>query len=179
MLELNYRVTLSDFREASYYGVYMRKRNMFRAAVAVLLFCFVYAVLWRNGVVQMEPIIPLFACAYLVWALVTLGGVEKQILKYAKRPDTLIGVEYRACFEEGSFSFEIPERKFYVAGGLSDLSGAYELFHCFLIYVTGSDLFIVPISKLTKNEIAALRQALKSSLGDGFISMFDRNKSRK
>lgn len=179
MLELSYRVTLSDFREASYYGVFVRKRNMFRAAVAVLLFCFVYAVLWRNNIVQAEPIVPLFACAYLVWVLITLGGVEKQILKYARQPDTLIGVEYRACFEDGSFRFEIPERAFCVSGRISELSSAYELFHCFLIYVTGSDLFIVPISKLTKNETTALRQTLKSSLGDGFISMFDRDKSRK
>ena len=52
MVELKFQVSLSDFREASYFGMFMRKRNAFRVAVGVLLFTVVYLILWKCGVVH-------------------------------------------------------------------------------------------------------------------------------
>ena len=96
MVELKFRVSLSDFREASYFGTFMRKRNAFRVAVGVLLFTVVYLILWKCGVVHMIPALLFFSCAYLVWVLCTLAGIEWQISRYVKQPGNLIGTEYSA-----------------------------------------------------------------------------------
>ena len=44
-LELKFKVDVKDFREATYYALLRRKRNMFRAAAVVIAACFIYVVL--------------------------------------------------------------------------------------------------------------------------------------
>ena len=173
MVELKFQVSLSDFREASYFGMFMRKRNAFRVAVGVLLFTVVYLILWKCGVVHMIPALLLFSCAYLVWVLCTLARIECQISRYVKQPGNLIGTEYSAYFDDDAFAFDIPAEKFHVHGKIDELSGAYELFHCFLIYVTAQQLFILPIRSMKKSELPELRTILKRKLGNRFSSVVD------
>lgn len=175
-VDLNFKVTLSDFREASYYGLFLRRRNTFRAAAAVLLACFVCAVLWFHRPLPAQPVVLFIGCAYLIWVLFLLGGTERQILRYAKSPDTLISAEYRARFGGGSFSIEIPGRGFHVSGGVSQLTCAFELSRCFLLYATRQQLFIVPIRQMSQAEIMALRQILREGLNDRFSTPFGRRK---
>ena len=47
-LELNFKVTVKDFREAIYYTLFMQKRNFFRVAVVVIAACFIYVVLIKK-----------------------------------------------------------------------------------------------------------------------------------
>ena len=83
-ITLNFKVSVSDFREASYYGLFMRRRNAFRVAATVLLASFVYGVLCYHKVLPMEPLLPLLAGAYLIWFLFILAHVERQILSYTR-----------------------------------------------------------------------------------------------
>lgn len=171
MGELKFQVSLSDFREASYFGMFMRKRKAFRVAIGVLFFTVVYLILWKCGVVHMIPALLCISCAYLVWVLCMLAGTEWQISKYVKQPHNLIGREYHAHFDGDSFTFDIPAQKFHVCGKTNELSGAYELFHCFLIYVTAQQLFILPIKAMGTNEVLELRIILKKELGNRFSSV--------
>ena len=175
-LELNFKVTVKDFREATYYALFMRKRNMFRAAVVVVAACFVYAVLAVNKVLDMEPIFLFLACAYLIWVLITLAQTERQIAKYVKSPDNLLGVTYTAKFGARMFSFEIPERKFKASGNLDQLSAAFELTNVFLIYATDAQLFIIPTRGMSKETSKQLRELLQHGLGERFYSLFLKKK---
>lgn len=171
-LELNFDVTVKDFREATYYGLFMQKRNFFRAAVVVIAACFIYVVLAINKVMTMEPIFFFLAGAYLVWVLILLAGAERQIRAYVKSPDNLLGVEYTARFASRLVSFEIPARKFKVSGNLADIPAAFELSNIFLVYATREQTFIIPTRCMSKEEIKELRALLSHGIGDRFYTMF-------
>lgn len=169
---LKFKVTLSEFREASYYGLFMRRRNAFRAAAIVLIACFVYGVLCFHKVLPAGPF-PLFlAGAYLIWILLVLAGTERQILTYTKSPDSLIGAEYTASFDGSRFSIAVPERDFRVSGAVSELNCAFELSRCFLIYATQQQLFIIPIRQMSQEEICTLRNILRTGLNSRFATPF-------
>jgi len=176
-LELKFQVTVRDYRETSYYALFMRKKAMFRVAAIVILACFVYAVLAVNDVLQMEPFFLVLACAYLVWVLITLAGTERQIAKYVKSPDNLLGVEYTAKFGGRMFTIEIPSRKFRVSANYTELSGAFELTNCFLLCV-GQQMFIIPARGMSKEEARTLRGLLLDALGERFSSLFLKQKKK-
>ena len=171
-VELTYRVLTADFREASYYALFLRKRGAFRLAAGALIVFFIYAVLCVNGVVTMHPAGIAVFLAALIWSLMQLAGVERRILQYAKAPDTLIGAVYTARFGTRRFTISIPERDFSVSGELSELAAVFEITHCFLLYVTGEQLFILPTREMTAEQAAALRSLLSAALGGRFSSLF-------
>lgn len=175
-LDLKYRVRLSDFREAYYYIAFIRKKNAFRVGAVVLLAFFVYVVLWKNGVVAMEPVAAFIACAYLIWFLLQFASLERQILKYAKDPNTLVNAEYEAKFGSRQFAFRIPARKFSATGNIEELTCAFEIAHSFLLYATNQQLFIVPTRDMTAEEASTLRSILRNALGDRFTSLFAKKK---
>ena len=164
-LELNFTVDVKDFREATYYSLFMQKRNFFRAAVVVIAACFIYVVLAINKV-------------YLVWILVLLAGEERKIRAYVKSPDNLLGAEYTARFGSRLVSFEIPAKKFKVSGNLSDIPAAFELTNVFLVYANREQTFIIPTRCMSKAQIKELRKMLSHGIGERFYTMFGR-KSRK
>lgn len=175
-LELNFKVTVKDFREATYYALFMRKRNFFRAAAVVIAACFIYVVLTVNKALTMEPIFFFLAGGYLVWILFLLAGAERQIRTYVKSPDNLLGVDYTAKFGARMFTFEIPQRKFRATGDLDQLTAAFELTNVFLIYATGAQLFIIPTRDMTKEQIKHLRELLAHGLGERFYTMFSKKR---
>lgn len=175
-LELNFKVNVKDFREATYYALFMKKRNFFRVAVVVIAACFIYLVLSVNKVLTMEPIFFFLAGAYLIWLLFILAGAERQIRAYVKSPDNLIGAEYTAKFGQRLVSFEIPSKKFKVSGNLADIPAAFELTNIFLVYATQEQTFIIPTRDLSKSEIKQLRALLRDGIGERFYSMFDRKR---
>lgn len=173
-LELRFRVTVKDYREALYYALFMQKRNFFRAAVVVIAACFIYVVLAVNKVLTMEPIFFFLSSAYLIWILFLLAGTEKQISQYVKTPDNLLNVDYIARFGDRMVSFEIPERKFKISGNLSDLPAVFELTSCFLVYANTQQTFIIPTRNISSEEIKHLRRLLKNALGSRFHSLFSK-----
>ncbi len=178
-VELNYRVELADFREASYYMLFIRKRTAFRLAILILLAFFVYVVLCLNHVTNMEPVAAFIAGAYLIWILLQLASVEREILRYAKTPDTLISEEYSAKFGNRQFSIAIPARGFSVTDDIINLHCAFEIAHCFLLYVSGQQMFIIPTRDMTEEEALTLRSILTSALGERFHSLFANNSQRR
>ena len=177
-LELNFTVDVKDFREATYYSLFMQKRNFFRAAVVVIAACFIYVVLAINKVFAMEPIFFFLAGGYLVWILVLLAGEERKIRAYVKSPDNLLGAEYTARFGSRLVSFEIPAKKFKVSGNLSDVPAAFELTNIFLVYANREQTFIIPTRCMSKAQIKELREILSHGIGDRFYTMFDRKKRK-
>ena len=175
-LTIQYRVLATDFREASYYALFLRKKTGFRLAAAVLLSFFVYAVLCVNGVFEMEPLAAFVAAAYLIWCLLQLASAERAILRYTKAPDSLIGAEYIAVFGHRHFSISLPVRDFHLSGEISDLTFAFELTHCFLLYVTDQQMFIIPTRNMTTAEAETLRHLLSTTLTSRFHSLFLRRK---
>lgn len=171
-VELDYRVKLTDFREAYYYVAFFRRKNAYRIGAIVLIAFFVYAVLWKNDVVRMEPIAAFIACAYLIWFFIQFASLERQILKYQKDPNTLIGAEYHAKIGKRQYDFQIPAKKMRNCGNLEDLNCAFEIAHSFLLYATDQQLFIIPTRDMTAEEATALRGILLGALGNRFTSLF-------
>ncbi len=173
-VELRYCIRVSDYREAVYYVLFLRKKTGFRIAAGVLLVSFVYAVLCFHGVAAAEPAIWIIPAVCLIWVLLQLAEAERDILRYTRSADSLIGVRYESTFSAERFSISIPEKSFSISGKTSDFTCAFEIAHCFLLYATDRQLFIVPTRDMKKEEASALHAVLSKSLGKNFYSLFRR-----
>ena len=174
-LDLSWIVTINDFREAQCYGLFMRKRPVFRAAALILVSFFVYLVFCISKVLSFQPVILVPAVLALLWGVLNLAGAERQILAYTKSKDSLLGLRYRATFTRTSFTLEIPEKKgFRAAGKITDLYSVYELYHIFLLYTDPSQVFIIPTGNLSREENFFLRKVFRDNLGKRFAGVFRR-----
>lgn len=175
-LDLKYRMLPADFREASYYGLFLRKRLGFgMAAVAIIAFV-IYAVLCINKVLPMYPVTMFIAGAYLIWIILQLAAVERTVLRYTKQKDTLIGAEYHARFQGKQFTVEIPERNYKLAGETAQFASAFEISHCFLLCLSEDQMFIVPTRDMSAAEAETMRTILARELGDRFFTLFTRRR---
>ena len=110
-IETSYRPVLKDFRMASYYGLFLRHRR----ALQILFVVLGVAVLYYIGAVlnlgTANPLVFSLTAAYLIWGLLLFAGAEKDIRRYIKSPDSLLGCEFKLLIEAHRIRIEIPEKK--------------------------------------------------------------------
>ena len=167
-----FQLTVGEFRMASYYGLFLRHRRALRIMFAVLLAGVVYAVGAWAGLGKANPLVFFLAAAYLVWGLLLFAGAEKDIRRYLRRPDSLIGCDYRVFVEDHRLRVEIPERKIRENCNLHSLVCCFELSALFLFYTTPQNVYLLPKRALTAEETEALRTELAACLKERFSSRF-------
>lgn len=170
---VEYQVTVSDFRRATYYGLVNQHRTPLRILFAVLIVAVGYVLL--GSLLNLDgfnPLVLFLAAAYLVWGILLFAGAERGIRQYIRRPDSLVGCTYRMELESHRVTVEVPERKIRFSVPVSQLACVFELSGMFLIYHTVQDTYILPCRCLTDGERAALRANFRKKLGDRFGSRF-------
>lgn len=170
--QTSYTVTVSDFRQASYYGLFLRHRRPLQIMFLVLIAAVLYGVGASLGLGQVNPLVFLLAAAYLCWGLLLFAGAERDIRRYLRNPENFLDCTYRAVVESHRIQFEVPERSVRVSQRLGELTCVFELNRLFMIYVTAQDLYILPCRALTEDQRRALRQTFRQRLGDRFASRF-------
>ena len=171
-IEASFHTELTDFRRASYYGLFLRHRRALQILFLVLGAALLYYIGARINLGTPNPLVFFLAAAYLVWGLLLFAGAEKEIRRYIKSPDSLIGCEYRVLLEDHRIRIEIPEKKVRESFNLHSLHCCFELASMFLIYTTPQNVYLLPKRALEAEEIEALREELVSSLGERFSSRF-------
>lgn len=172
-ISVEYQVTVSDFRRATYYGLVNQHRTPLRILFAVLVVAVGYVLL--GSLLNLDgfnPLVLFLAAAYLVWGILLFAGAERGIRQYIRRPDSLVGCTYRMELESHRVAVEVPERKIQFSVPVNQLACVFELSNMFLIYHTVQDTFILPRRCLTDEERAALRSNFRKKLGDRFASRF-------
>ena len=149
---VEYQVTVSDFRRATYFVL--------------------YAIAGAAGVGTVNPLVLFLAAAYLVWGLMLFAGVEKGIRAYLRTKDSFIGCTYRMELESHRIRLNIPDRKIEFATPVNKLACVFEISSLFLIYTTLQDVYILPVRALTAEQRTALRANFRNKLGNNFGSRF-------
>ena len=151
-IEAEFSLSLGEFRMASYYGLFLRHRRALQILFGVLVF--------------------LLAGAYLVWILLLFAGTERDIRRYLRTPQNLIGCKYKVTVDDHRLRIEIPEREIRDSYNLHKLACCFELNALFLFYTTPQDVYILPKWVLHAGEFEALRAELAADLKEGFSSRF-------
>lgn len=173
-IQIDYRITLSDFRKATYYGLVVRYRRALLIMLIVLAVGILYALGAAVGLGQPNYLVFFLAAAYLIWGLLLFAGAERGIKRYIRSPDALVGCDYTAVFEEHRACFRVPERRINASYHTDQLACVFELNSMFLVYVSSQDVFIVPKRALTEDQVAAVRKNFRARLKDRFSSRFEK-----
>lgn len=167
-----YQVTLSDFRKATYFGMFLRNRKALRIMFAVLIVGILYAIGGAVGFGKINPLVLFLAMGYLLWGIWLFSGVEKGIRAYLKSENSMIGCTYRAEFTAQTLSMSVPERNISFSTPIKKLTCAFEFSSMFLLYTSVQDVYILPSRVLTEEQKKSLRNNLRAKLGDNFGSRF-------
>lgn len=171
-ISIEYQITVSDFRKATYFGLFQQHRTALRILFVVLIVAVLYGMGASLGLGTINPLVLFIAAAYLVWGLLLFAGAERGIRTYLRREDSLIGCTYRVELESHRIRIEIPERNIQVSAQMNQLACAFELSALFLIYISLQDVYLLPTRCLTAEQRLALRKNLRQRLGDNFGSRF-------
>lgn len=171
-IRVDYTVTVSDFRKASYYGLFLRHRRPLQIMFAVLIGAILYGAGSYWGLGTANPLVFFLAAAYLCWGLLLFAGTERSIRQYMRAPGNFLGCTYTATLESHRVQIEIPERNIKASQQIGNLACVFELNQIFMIYVTAQDLYILPCRALTKEQRAELRQTFRQRLGNRFATRF-------
>lgn len=167
-----YEITLSDFRRATYFGLFQSHRTPLRILAVVLAVAIVYTAGAAIGFGQLNPLVLFLAGAYLIWGLLLFAGAERGIRRYIAGKDCLVGCTYRAELESNRIRMEIPARGISFSVQTNKLTCVFETSDMFLIYHTLQDVHLLPHRALTDEQRLALRQNFRKHLGANFGSRF-------
>lgn len=171
-IAVEFQLTVGEFRMASYYGLFLRHRRALRIMFAVLLTAALYTIGAYAGLGRANPLVFFLAAAYLIWGLLLFTGAEKDICRYLRRPDSLIGCLFKVFVEDHRLRVEIPERRIRENRNLHSLACCFELSALFLFYTTPQDVYLLPKRVLTAEETEMLRAELAACLKERFSSRF-------
>lgn len=171
-IQTSYQITISDFRRASYFGLFLRHRRPLQILFVVLAAAVLYVIGAQMGLGHFNPLVLFLAAAYLVWGLLLFAGVERNIRRYMARPDSLIGCTYTAEIESHRIQFSIPSRGIQFTTQLNKLACVFELSQMFLVYVSLQEVYILPHRGLTAQQRTDLRQVFRTRLGENFSTRF-------
>lgn len=170
--EIDYTVTVSDFRKASYYALFLRNRKPLLIMFVVLIGVILYALAALAGLGTPNTFVFLLAAVYLAWGLWLFGGCEKNLKKYLSSPQCLLGCPFHAIWDPKQIHILVPDRNVDVTFRLKKLACAFELSAEFLLYISTQEVYILPKRALSPQQRVDLRTALSSSLGDRFSTRF-------
>ena len=81
-INTSYQVTLSDFRRATYFGLFQRYRRPLQIMVVVLLVGALYCFGAYLGLGQLNPLVLFITVAYLIWGIMMFSRTERGIRRY-------------------------------------------------------------------------------------------------
>lgn len=173
-INAEYRITVSDYRRACYYGLFLRHRRALFLMFVVVGFGLLYLLFGLMGWGTVYPLVVFLAGAYLIWGLLLFAAQERDIMKYVKSPGNLLGVTYQMTLDEGTMRVRIPEKGTDVSCPVTKLACAYEMSSLFLLYTSAADVYLLPVRALTEEERAGLREMLRRKLKDRFGTRFEK-----
>lgn len=171
-IDVRYQITVRDFRQAAYFGLFQRHRRALRIMFIVLAVSILYVLGGYAGLGQINYLVPFLGAAYLIWGLLLFAGAEAGVRRYLRGGDSLIGCGYHAVLGPRGVRFEIPERGIRFDCPMGKLACVFELSGMFLIYISLQEVYILPHRCLTEAQRSALRACFRERLGGNFGTRF-------
>ena len=139
-ITFDYQVTVGEFRQATYYGMFIRHRKALRIAFAILLLGIAYAIGGAIGLGEVNPWVLFLAAGYLIWALIFFGGAEQGIRAYLKSPHCMIGKTFHMELEGAQMRIEADGLGVVFSAPLKKLTCAFEISSLFMLYTSVQDV---------------------------------------
>ena len=171
-IKTEFTMTLTDFRQATYYGLVLRYRRPILFMVGVVGFALLYGILCAAGFFVPNMIVFFIAAAYVIWGLMMLANAERGIQAYMKSPESVLGCRFVVEIEKYSILIQIPERKVKAPFPLKKIFCVFEISSEFLIYVNAEQVYLLPKRTLSADEVKAIRDHFRKNLGERFSSRF-------
>ena len=150
-IHVNYSITVSDFRKATYYGLFLRHRRALQIMFLVLGVSILYAIGGALGLGTVN---------YLVFFLAL--GAEKGIRQYLASPHNTLGCDYDVTIDAHRIRICIPSRKGDSSFLITKLACVYELSSMYLLYVNTQEVYLLPKRALTAEQVSELRALLQT-----------------
>lgn len=178
-IEIDYTVTLTDFRRASYYGLFLRYKKPLLIMFIVVFGGILYAIAGLSGAGTINYLVLFIAAAYLIWGIVIFSGEEKNIRKYLRSPDHLLGCRYHLIFDKNRIRITVPERGISANYAVSKLACVFEISSMFLVYPTTQETYIIPLRAMSSEQRNEMRSTFRTVLKDRFGSRFDTGRKKQ
>lgn len=180
-MKLETVMLIENYRGAVYFSTISNLRRFFKMFLFFFAFAIIYLVLGQLGVIPYFQIINFIVTAYLVFTLFQFGRIELAIYRYAKREDTLIGLDIIYNFYTKYFTVEIPSKQEKSNYSLDTVMEVVEMSSNFMIYMSASQIFIIPKNGMDENKLSEVRTYFITNLKGRFSStvLNKANKSMK
>ena len=143
-IHVNYSITVSDFRKATYYGLFLRHRRALQIMFLVLGVSILYAIGGALGLGTVNYLVFFLALAYLIWGIFLFAGAEKGIRQYLASPHNTLGCDYDVTIDAHHIRVCIPSRKGDSSFFITKLACVYELSSMYLLYVNTQEVYLLP-----------------------------------
>lgn len=171
---MNYKtvLTISEYRTAVYFGLVMRIRNFLRAFAVICAAAVLYLIAGLLGWLPYTMLLNYIATVYLIVLLFQFARTEISIGRYAKSPDSMIGVEIDYQFTDTTFTVEIPALREKNHYSTDSIAAVFEQSNCFMVYITAEQTFLLPKAALSEADVSQLRTFFARHLKERFSSRF-------
>ena len=161
-IHVNYSITVSDFRKATYYGLFLRHRRALQIMFLVLGVSILYAIGGALGLGTVNYLVFFLALAYLIWGIFLFAGAEKGIRQYLASPHSTLGCDYDVTIDAHRIRICIPSHKDDSSFLITKLACVYELSSMYLLYVNTQEVYLLPKRALTAEQVSELRALLQT-----------------
>lgn len=169
-IDVTYQVSLSDFRKAMYYGLFLRNRRPFIIILIAVAITLLYLIAHMMHIAQMNYIVYFIGAIHMIWGISLLVGAEKSIRRYLKSPDHFLGALFHVQMDEQNILIRVPERNVNVKYRINELYCVFELSALFMIYISPAEVYLLPKKALNEELRVRLRANFKERLGNQFQS---------
>ena len=160
-IHVNYSITVSDFRKATYYGLFLRHRRALQIMFLVLGVSILYAIGGALGLGTVNYLVFFLALAYLIWGIFLFAGAEKGIRQYLASPHNTLGCDYDVTIDAHRIRICIPSHKGDSSFLITKLACVYELSSMYLLYVNTQEVYLLPKRALTAERSASCARCCK------------------
>ena len=173
--EVTFTVKKQDYRAAYYYIHFLSRRLLLYIAGGTLAVFLIYRVLVHFGVLGFWEISVYITSFAVFWLLLQVTKLEITIYRYGRSASNILGKKSILRYTDTRMTMKVPEIAFNSSGLFADYPCAFEIRRAFLVYTSGSDLFLIPRRAFTKEKLVVFRNILIKAMGDRFSSRHNKN----
>lgn len=171
-VDITYQVSLSDFRKATYYCLFLRHRRSFIIILIAVAITLMYLIANMMRIAQINYVVYFIGAIHMMWGASLLIGAEKSIRRYGKSSGHFLGTSFHVQMDEKNILIRVPERGVNVKYRIHQLYCVFELSALFMIYVSPAEVYLIPKKELSNEVRMRLRTSFREIPGNRFRSRF-------
>lgn len=173
--EVSFTVTKQDYRAANYYIYFMSRTIFLYASLGVIIAFMIYRTVVQYSALELWAPSVYITGAAVFWLLLQTTKVEMSIRRYSRSSANILGRKSILRYTDTRMTMKIPETAFSSSGLFAEYPAAFETRRAFLIYTSGSDLFLIPRRAFPKEKLEVFRNILIRAMGDRLASRYNKN----